>query len=101
MAAGGGGGPDGGWGEGGPAGGGLLGTRAEDLAAVAANFSFGDARVQQWALASYLLGKGDSATIFISAIQDYGKQHLWPEYAAPVGVPLGPAVRTTGGLVKW
>ena len=53
---------------------------------------------RQWALASYLLGKGGSATIFISGIQDYGKLHLWPEYAAPVGVPLGPAVRTTGGL---
>jgi hypothetical protein len=43
----------------------------------------------QWALASYLMGKGHHAAIFISTYQGYGGDTRYPEYSAPIGTPLG------------
>ncbi len=41
----------------------------------------------QWALASYLMGKGHSAQLFISTIQGYGAEQWYQEYNAPLGSP--------------
>jgi hypothetical protein len=43
----------------------------------------------QWALASYLMGKGHNAAIFISTYQGYGGDTRYPEYNAQVGSPVG------------
>jgi hypothetical protein len=50
----------------------------------------------QWALASYLMGKGSSAMVFITSIQGYGEEHLHDEYKAQIGSPVQPMQQAQG-----
>eukprot|EP00658_Telonema_sp_P-2_P049690 TRINITY_DN3781_c0_g1_i4.p1 TRINITY_DN3781_c0_g1~~TRINITY_DN3781_c0_g1_i4.p1 ORF type:complete len:221 (+),score=42.09 TRINITY_DN3781_c0_g1_i4:181-843(+) len=52
--------------------------------------------IRQFITAAYMMTNGQSSAIFLSCIQCYGGSSgglgnfsLWPEYAAPVGYPLG------------
>ena len=47
----------------------------------------------QWALASYLIGKGRMTALFISGIDDYGDEHWYSEYNAQIGSPKGSMYR--------
>ncbi|MBV9231112.1 MAG: hypothetical protein JOZ18_17510, partial [Chloroflexi bacterium] len=44
----------------------------------------------QWSLASYLMGKEHASALFISMPGGYGTDHLYEEYAAQIGSPIGP-----------
>jgi len=44
----------------------------------------------QWALASYLMGKDHTASLFVSTPDGYGSDVLYAEYNAQIGTPLGP-----------
>ncbi len=44
----------------------------------------------QWALATYLMGKGHAAWLFISPVQGYVTDLWHDEYAARIGSPLAP-----------
>jgi hypothetical protein len=53
----------------------------------------------QWALSSYLMGKEHLATIFMSAMQQYGSDLRYPEYNANIGTPEGEMYKDQ--LVYW
>ena len=42
----------------------------------------------QWALASYLMGKGHMSSLFISTVQGYGADLPYNHYTAQIGSPL-------------
>lgn len=44
----------------------------------------------QWALSSYLMGKGHTASLFIATSRGYGAADWYNEYEAQIGSPLGP-----------
>jgi len=61
--------------------------------------------IRQFVVAAFMMANGDSSAIFLSCIQCYsgasgglGNFSIWPEYAAPVGTPVGEPVkcRSTG-----
>jgi len=58
----------------------------------------------EWAIANYLLIKGDCTYISISGFrskklnqQDYGVMHWYPQYETAIGEPLGPAAEQPSG----
>jgi hypothetical protein len=55
---------------------------------------------KQWALANYLLVKGQYSYIAITGIQEYGKTLLTPEYSANVGHALGPMYQSQGVYLR-
>ncbi|HVM71215.1 MAG TPA: putative glycoside hydrolase [Anaerolineales bacterium] len=54
----------------------------------------------QWALANYLLVKGQHSYIAITGIQEYGHQLIAPEYSAAIGHPLGPMYQSQGVYMR-
>ena len=55
---------------------------------------------KQWALANYLLVKGQYSYIAISGIQEYGQTLITPEYSAAVGHALGPMYQSQGVYMR-
>jgi Hypothetical glycosyl hydrolase family 15 len=55
---------------------------------------------KQWALANYLLVKGQYSYIAITGIQEYGKTLLTPEYSADIGHALGPMYQSQGVYMR-
>ncbi|MHB1845210.1 MAG: putative glycoside hydrolase [Deltaproteobacteria bacterium] len=49
-----------------------------------------DQATLQWVLASYLMAKEHSESIFVSTVQGYGTALWYPEFAAPIGHPCAP-----------
>jgi hypothetical protein len=54
----------------------------------------------QWALANYLLVKGQFSYIAITGIQEYGHQLIAPEYSADIGHALGPMYQSQGVYMR-
>ena len=54
----------------------------------------------QWALANYLLVKGQYSYIAITGIQEDGHQLVVPEYSAAIGHPLGPMYQSQGVYMR-
>ncbi len=57
--------------------------------------SVGPAEIQ-WALASYLMGKGHTGGLFISTPRGYGIDVRYSEYNAQIGTPLGAMYQSQG-----
>jgi hypothetical protein len=57
--------------------------------------SVGPAEIQ-WALASYLMGKGHTVGLFISTPKGYGSDVRYSEYNAQIGTPLGAMYQSQG-----
>jgi hypothetical protein len=55
---------------------------------------------KQWALANYLLVKGQYSYIAITGIQEYGFTLITPEYSAPIGHPLGLMYQSQGVYMR-
>jgi hypothetical protein len=55
---------------------------------------------KQWALANYLLVKGQNSYIAITGIQEYGYTFFTPEYSAPIGYALGPMYESQGVAMR-
>ncbi len=53
----------------------------------------------EWALASFLMGKEDQASIFISLSQQYGKDLRYPAYSAKIGHAL--STMYPGDNIYW
>ncbi len=49
-----------------------------------------------WAIANYLLVKGNCTYMYMSGLQQYGSLVIFPEYSIPIGHPLGRMRRTQG-----
>ena len=55
---------------------------------------------KQWALANYLLVKGQYSYIAITGIQEYGYTLMTPEYSAAIGHALGPMYQSQGVYMR-
>ena len=55
---------------------------------------------KQWALANYLLVKGQYSYIAITGIQEYGRTFITPEYSADIGHALGPMYQSQGVYMR-
>jgi len=55
---------------------------------------------KQWALANYLLVKGQYSYIAITGIQEYGYTLIAPEYSAPIGHALGLMYQSQGVYMR-
>jgi len=50
-------------------------------------YSYVDGTVLNWVIASYLMGKGHTAGVFVTDIMHYGGSTWFPEYGAQIGYP--------------
>jgi hypothetical protein len=55
---------------------------------------------REFAIATYLLGRGDYAALFTSQYGEYGEEHYYPEYADRVGGPCAAMVQTQGAYER-
>ena len=58
-----------------------------------------NATVREFVVASYLAGKEQAASVYLSTVQGYGSLDWSPAQAAPVGDPVGEATPVFGGQV--
>ena len=59
-----------------------------------------DQATLQWAIASYLMGKEHSESIFISTVQGYGSALWYPEFDAPIGHPCAAYSESNGYAMR-
>jgi hypothetical protein len=64
------------------------------------HFSMVSQAEKQWALANYLLVKGQYSYIAISGIQEYGQTLITPEYSVAIGHALGPMYQSQGVYMR-
>lgn len=57
------------------------------------------APVREWAVASWLMSNVNASAVFLSCVQCYGNWAWSPEFALPVGSPLGPRTVIPGSAV--
>eukprot|EP01079_Euglenida_sp_SAG-EU17-18_P007061 gene7061-6697_t len=61
-----------------------------------------DPGLREWAVACYLLAKGNASAMFLSGVQQYGTlMPPWPELTVPIGTPTSPAVPPAGQGGAW
>ena len=59
-----------------------------------------DQATLQWAIASYLMGKEHSESIFVSTVQGYGSALWYPEFDAPIGHPCAAYSESNGYAMR-